>query len=153
MSDINFSNIIAGKSNLISLSPSEAAAQIIRKFYNVRVHFVSLNAGGRADGLNNLIEIDNSPDELFKVRALFHELGHIYCYRNKIFSKYHRGGSNQAVRLTGLKAERYVDRWAAVEMKKFFPLLEYDYSYNNPYSVKWYRDNYLDRHFPKRKRK
>lgn len=81
--------------------------------------------------------------------TLFHELGHIYCYKNGIYKSYHFGDKkltkrdNQLIRRIGLRAERWVDRWAKKEMKKYFPKERYDESYIKKKNVDIYKKNYL----------
>lgn len=88
-----------------------------------------------------------------KVRTLFHELGHIHCYQNGIWSAYHHAiptndlskYQKSVIRRTGLKAERWVDRWAAKEMKKYYPNIKYRFVYLNKENVKkYFYEKYLN---------
>lgn len=58
-----------------------------------------------------------------KVQLLFHELGHIHCYKNGIWRSYHFNrdkplteDQKRLVIRTGLKAERWIDKWASERM-------------------------------------
>lgn len=83
--------------------------------------------------------------------VLFHELGHIYCYKNKIWDSYHynkriselTSKEKRLVILTGLKAERWVERWAEKEVKKYFPRIKYPFGYYQDEKAKYYIKNYL----------
>lgn len=56
----------------------------------------------------------------------------------------------RAKKLTLLKAERWVDRWAAREMKKWFPRMKYRYPYYLPGAATLHRRifnrDYADRY-------
>ncbi len=86
-------------------------------------------------------------NEKRKLQVLFHELGHIYCYRNKIWKSYHtRPRTRQQKRkliATGLKAERWIDNWAEKEIRKYIPGFIFVKGYNNKEKVKYYREEYL----------
>lgn len=83
----------------------------------------------------------------------FHELGHKHCHDMGIWRWYHtrymRNGRywytkkllNGIVK-TGLKAEKWVDRWAEKTMKLYFPDIKYLVGYNEE-GVKWYKENYI----------
>jgi hypothetical protein len=89
--------------------------------------------------------------------AMFHELGHAYCYRNGKWPMFHSYGSlfkdgefvytNRELRgkiLTGYKAECWVDRWAKKEMAKYFPNLKYRNGYvGRAWTKKWLMDTKL----------
>jgi hypothetical protein len=72
------------------------------------------------------------------VNAFFHELGHHYCVTNRIWESY--TNFEKSVKYTWLKAERWVDKWAATQVHKFYPKVKYDYSYSDAVVVKWYRN-------------
>ena len=86
--------------------------------------------------------------------TLFHELGHIHCYKNNIWKKYHivkkrisdlTKEEKLGLIRTGLKAEVWVDKWAEKEMKKYYPNLKYHQSYRTTSSKKWLHKNYLSK--------
>lgn len=60
------------------------------------------------------------------LKIILHECGHIHCLRNNLFKCYHNtkeihlytAEEKRIIVFTALKAERYVDRWAAYELKK-----------------------------------
>lgn len=64
-----------------------------------------------------------------RIHVLFHELGHIYCYENRIWPFYHYYKKDEFNRKkyiqTGLKAERWVENWATKEAKKHFPRFKF----------------------------
>lgn len=62
-------------------------------------------------------EYKNNINDLIPI--LFHELGHKHCFDNNIFYNYHNETNLRLAKLTALKAERYVDKWANKEIKKF----------------------------------
>lgn len=81
------------------------------------------------------------------IPIIFHELGHKYCYDNDIFHAYHYENDIRLFKLTALKAERYVDRWAAKEMKKHGFTNEYPmfyYSKARTKNFKKYIKNYYE---------
>lgn len=91
-----------------------------------------------------------------KVRTLFHELGHIHCYENNIWCSYHHSTSLKSltkyekglVIKTGLKAERWVDNWAAKEMKKYYPKIKYKFVYMDKEKVKkYFHEGYLKQYY------
>lgn len=70
--------------------------------------------------------------------CFFHELGHIYCYTNKIWRVYHRDRRNKrSVLLTAFKAENWVDKWAEKMFKQKFPDLKFKRSYRTILSKKY----------------
>lgn len=96
-----------------------------------------------------MFELDSVDDIL---TVLFHELGHFYCYDNKIFKGYHYGfyknkiseDELKAMVRTAIRAEAYVDKWGMVEMKKYFP--DHKYRGRYMYKRKWIKEaivNYL----------
>lgn len=82
------------------------------------------------------------------VSAVFHELGHDYCYKKRIYPAYHNlkfdcnltRKEKKASILTAWKAEQYVDRWARREMKKHFPNIIYKPGYTTEQEKKWLLD-------------
>lgn len=122
----------------------------LAEYYRVKVIFEPLtNCSGMTD--KDTIYIDNSGQysKSFFLGIFFHELGHVYCYRNNIWKTYHsprlnrkRKNAIQIVR-TGLKAERWVERWGAKEMKKWYPRRKYIDLYNTVDGRKWFHQNTL----------
>lgn len=130
----------------------------ICKYYGVDVEFMKYSYGccGFSDYTNFKIRI--TPKAFRHGRGVllittFHELGHIYCYINSIYKKYHYSKpynkltkkDKKAVRLTGFKAECFVERWAEKEMKKYYPSMKYRAYYGNEESKKWLRENHLNK--------
>lgn len=92
--------------------------------------------------------------------AILHEIGHIHCYRNKIFKHYHTEKylsdiTNREKRLfcaTGLKAERYCDKFASKELLKWSRRTKYPFSYStNVRGIKTYKKHYLSKYKPESK--
>lgn len=86
----------------------------------------------------------------FILRAVLHECGHVYCYRNGLFKKYHVtsfiniSDENKRLKiLTALKAERYVDKWAAKELKKIDGRMKYDFPYSQKNNIKIFKKLYM----------
>jgi len=75
----------------------------------------------------------------------FHEWAHIQCYKNNKYKIYHTlkdkytEKEKHIIKYTGLRAERYCDKIASLEMKSNFPKLTYQHSYNTVNGVEWYR--------------
>lgn len=73
---------------------------------------------------------------------VFHELAHIYCYDNNIYRTYHHDtlSGNEMLayaRKMSLRIERYVDNLGKKNMKKFFPGLKFERSYDNIEDINW----------------
>src|SRR5574343_156801 len=85
------------------------------------------------------------------ISALFHELGHFYCYDTLKYKEYHYGWYKENITekelksmvRTALKAELYVENWAKNERKLYFPDLEYIAGYNKETYVKRWIVNYI----------
>ncbi len=97
--------------------------------YGVRMEFRSMGLQGCFKPpvtmvLNRIILEDRQRI----LSVFFHELGHVYCYRHDLWYNYHR----DVTHITGLKAERWVERWAAIEMGKRYPDLTYQSVYFKP---------------------
>ena len=81
----------------------------------------------------------------------FHELGHIHCYKHRIWPSYHylhtEKITNELIRkfkMTAYKAECWVDNWGRQEMKKRFPKLQYWSAYKpgDRICIEWLRSYY-----------
>ena len=105
------------------------------------------NTQTRTVTLNKKIFNKKTTDDNYKLSLVMHELCHILCIDNKKYINYHKQKNKKLVRLTGLKAERYVDRMSQKMLKSFFPELQGDMSYYRSISKKWYTDNYLNKYF------
>jgi predicted SprT family Zn-dependent metalloprotease len=93
-------------------------------------------------------------NELFTF--VFHELGHVHCYRNKIWKSYHsRDRDNvQAAIATAWKAEKWVEAWGKKKMNEYLSVLKYTGEYSRLRSKKrimeykeFYRSNVIDCHY------
>lgn len=107
--------------------------------YQVRLHWTKCSKyHGYSRYWNNSISINvvnQSPIDI--ISTFFHEIGHIYCWNNNLWSSYHV--NRPLIELTererdlyiktALKAERWVDRWARREMSKHFSTIEYNPGY------------------------
>lgn len=92
--------------------------------------------------------------------AVLHEIGHIHCYRNKIFKHYHTDKyfedmTSKEKRLfyaTGLKAERYCDKFASKELLKWNKRVKYPFPYSTyADGIKMYKKHYLSKYKPETK--
>lgn len=135
--------------------PSKNFKQEVRellKSFGVRVHFVK--KGWCSAIGDDLIEIDvreaRTVQELWSL--VFHELGHIYCYRMGKYKIYHHNTLPpkkfaKYIRQYGLRAERYVDKLGAQFMKDFFPEIPFIAGYSTEDMAKWYY-KWVRRNFP-----
>lgn len=82
----------------------------------------------------------------------FHEWAHIQCYKNGKYKVYHTLKNKYSerekyiIKYTGLRAERLCDKIASIEMKKLYPKLTYQFSYNTKEGKLWYR-TWRDKYF------
>ena len=93
----------------------------IKTKYNVKLRYkkhLSNIAEYDDDHKTIIVNLEYKNDVNTLIPILFHELGHKHCFEKKIFYHYHMETNLRLVKLTGLKAERYVDRWAKKEMEK-----------------------------------
>ncbi len=75
---------------------------------------------------NYNIFINNSiTDRNVILSVLFHELGHLECYKNYKWNGYHRAKYAKGQVGCALKAERYCDRWAEMELYKYDKRVKY----------------------------
>jgi hypothetical protein len=118
------------------------AIKILRELaleYEVRIHITSSYLDfGFALYWNNSIMVSMNQSAPSMFSTFFHEIGHIYCWNNSLWTSYHCNKSydhltkkeKKKIIMTGLKAERWVDKWAKVEMKKHFPNIKYQPGYS-----------------------
>lgn len=98
----------------------------LAKRYSVKVIFEKMDEGllGLA-GQDEIILNNNLSSWKVLISIFFHELGHIYACRNRIWRAYHERPlimeNVSAYLRTQIKAEKWVDRWAFKEMKKVYP--------------------------------
>lgn len=83
-----------------------------------------------------------------RAQLLFHELGHIYCFNNNIWSSYHTSkrltrARKQKIIYTALKAEKWVDMWAEQQYALYYPNFKFERFYNNSQIVKAFREHFL----------
>lgn len=127
------------------------------KKYNVDIYFFEdidkNNPRGYASVESSSISIntDGIKNKSILFASIFHEIGHIHCYRNNLWVAYHtlnkKSYASEKIkkfRATAYKAECWVDRWGEKEMKKHYPKLKYKIGYipNNKKSIKWLNDYY-----------
>lgn len=124
----------------------------IAEEYNVCCEFKSMsNVLGLAYGPLGKIEINERASIRVIVSTFFHELGHVYCFRNNIY-KIYNGDSpktqrdKRIFRMTAYKAELWVDNWAEKETKRHFPEIHFHrgYGLNPEWEKQWIRDRYSD---------
>jgi hypothetical protein len=130
----------------------KAARKICRE-KKVRVYFSSslIDASGEANVETQAITISkpncDTVNKFFS--ALFHELTHIWCVRNGKYPMYHTTKQRlteqekNGLILTALRAERYVEKMAKIEMKKYFPKLKYVTTYQTEADRIWLHTTYL----------
>lgn len=99
----------------------------------------------------NLFYLEDNKRKI--ISALFHELGHMHCYKNNIWYCYHHirdiGYTKKNIRRfkkTAYRAESWVDLWAEKEMKKYYPKFKYKHGYlpGNKNAIKWLNKYYED---------
>ncbi len=126
----------------------------IAKKYGVKYRFKRFKseAGGLALFPENLILINKKyiwKKNMF-ASCFLHELGHLYCYENRIYKIYHSAiplKTKEDFRhymATSLRAELYVDRWAEKQFKKYFPKLKFVKAYRTKKQQKWLKDTQLE---------
>lgn len=117
--------------------------------YEVKVIFrtkFNKDLDGEADVQNEIIYIDKKLPRKGLAEAVFHELGHIYCYRKGIWKKFHDGDGYSAIK--SFKAENWVEHWAKREwdawgMRKIFG--QYRFSYlksERKKLIKWFEKKF-----------
>lgn len=108
--------------------------------YEVRVHFTkSMPDDGCARYWNNSISISSNQSAIGMLSTFFHEMGHIFCWKNSLWTSYHLNKAvdditskeKQKFIKVALRAERWVEHWAKIEMKKHFPKIKYSNSYHS----------------------
>lgn len=125
----------------------------IAELYGAKLRFNSrLDVLGRCDYKNSIIYLKVTDDEKQNLSTLFHEIGHIYCYEHCIYPSYHHSKPRiflgkaevQSARYTAFRAECYVERWAKLELKKYYPEVRYQGYYGNNKSRLWLINSYLN---------
>jgi len=123
----------------------------IESYYNVKIELndpVLMWSRGYARCVDNIVVIKNNLSYSMTLKVILHEVGHIHCYRNKIYKNYHTFNSTDEYTsrlkyLTGLRAERYCDRFASHELKKWNYRMKYHFPYSDKILVEGYRTHYL----------
>lgn len=101
--------------------------------YSAKVYFHRINKSqaGYCDYENSSIYINSSfTDRNIILSVLFHELAHLVCYKNHKWNNYHRAKYAEDQLNSGLKAERYCDRWAEMELYKYDKRVRFIKFYN-----------------------
>lgn len=118
----------------------------IEKFYKIQIIFIKKPDWlGLENHWDNIIYINNNLKYNYTrlMSTVIHDVGHIYCYRNGLFKNFHtkklfiedlNPQEKKAYCLIALKAERYIDRWAMKELKKW--------DINLTYFANYYESNY-----------
>ena len=140
--------------NIKDIDIKEVISEIENE-YDISIKFRKMDDGfnGRANFESNTIFINQLifKDKSWLLQCIFHELGHFYCYRNGIYKSYHirkhipdmTPEEKKAKIRVGIKAEKWVDKWAEIELKKWFPRLKYVHKYSMPENIKKYKNKYL----------
>lgn len=99
----------------------------IKQSYKVNIVFIKTKYDAYYCHNRQTIFINLSFKNNFEksIQIIFHELGHKYCFDNSKYYNYHHETNLRLIKLTALKAERYVDRWAKKEFQKF----NFDFEY------------------------
>jgi hypothetical protein len=140
---------------MISIRIRKSAIEIARR-YNVNVFFYNDNKN-IGNGFMNVkplsvnLNVSGKITEDTFIGILFHELGHVHCVRNNLWSAYHYKSTKimnqndiKAFRLTAHRAECWVDKWGKKEMKKIMPHLKYRMSYKHKNKT---TINFLNRYY------
>jgi hypothetical protein len=114
-----------------NILPARNRVLALANQYKVSVQFRPLhNANGETEfveGLEPAIFLDsNLYDERKLLSAFYHELGHVHCYRNKIWQDFHdpvifSKCATYCDWKKGLEVEQWVDSWAAAEAARTSP--------------------------------
>jgi len=112
--------------------------KFISEYYGVKINFKTINNElAYYDDNRKAIFIDksfkNNLNELIPI--IFHELGHKYCFEHNKYEHYHHETDWRLFKLTGLKAERYCDRYAKREIEKHEININYPMYYYKPNRV------------------
>lgn len=125
----------------------------LSKLFNVRVYYSkSIPHRGEARYWNDSITLSLNQSITSIISTFFHELGHIYCYRNKIWMSYHNPKSpNEMSELektllckTALRAERWVDNYGMNEMFRYYPGMTYTRSYHDQTGIDFLKNDIID---------
>lgn len=98
-----------------------------------KIRFVRLKSSqaGYCDYENSSIYINSSiKDRNYILSVLFHELAHLECFRTYKWKNYHRAEFLHEQINTALKAEKWCDRWAEMELYKYDKRIRYVKSYS-----------------------
>lgn len=130
----------------------EKTIQFLRQIclqYDVKVKFRSKfhkDLEGEADVENEIIYIDKKLPRKALAEAVFHELGHIYCFRKGIWKKFHKERDYSAIK--SFKAENWIEHWAKREwdawgMRKLFGQYRFSYLKSEQKKlVKWIKKHF-----------
>ncbi len=89
------------------------------------------------------------------INTIFHELGHHYCYVNGIYNGYHIKKSDkywtrkEKIKYIqqAYKAEKWVENWAEVEQKKYFPKVKFDNNFKSKkFNLLTFKKQYTNRY-------
>ena len=120
----------------------------LAKSYRVRVYFSKkCSDRGVARFWRRSITINTNLNPIEKMSTFFHELGHIYCYDQGLWVNYHNDKpieqlTDKEKRLiirTAVRAEKWIDKWAEVEMKKSYPNLNYFTTYTERATIRQFK--------------
>ncbi len=132
----------------------------IAKDYDITINFYQNRKGvsGTACVATSTIDINTIgvKKDAIIYRRIFHEIGHIHCFRNGIWRAYHEVHNFSKIKITpeivrkfravAYKAECWVDEWGKKEMAKYFPALSYKIGYKpkDKENIEWLNNYYLD---------
>lgn len=143
INDVDVPSLLKDLSKEYDVKIRPRGESIFRKHYGERCDYVVAFAVCDRNIIYVREELLQDTSELLK--TILHEVGHIHCVRNGIFKNYHVTESPQTPEekglyySTALRAERWVDKWASNELKKWNRYLKYDFAYSDPKNVKLHR--------------
>jgi hypothetical protein len=120
-------------------------AKAILHSHQVKCRFLKNKTDGYADFGIDTVYIGTDVSIQYFWSLVFHELAHILNRRNRKYFRYHRDFCHkEVVKKLGLRAERYTDKVAAKEMKKYKFGFRFLPRYAHPWQIQWYRAKMKD---------
>lgn len=117
------------------MRPEIKECRRLAKAYGVRVLFRRLKQelSGYADLDNNTIVINRDyRDRQSILSTFFHEYFHIKCVQDGLWKNYHLGETVEQKMKTAVRAERFVDRAAEMELYNYDKRIRYIRAYDIP---------------------
>lgn len=117
--------------------------------YDVKVVFrtqFNKDLDAEVDVEKEIIYVDKKLSRKGLAEAVFHELGHIYCVRKGIWTKFHKEQNYSAIK--SFKAENWIEHWAKREwdawgMRKMFGQYRFSYLRSEKKKlIKWFENKF-----------